>query len=367
MKEQLNEKFAPGAAYYLDTPSMGIPPRVTAEAVTEALSQWTQGTARFESWDELREQCRHLAAAELAVAESTLATLPSVVPAVAYVGEQLAQRQGIVVAHRSEFRSLVLPLLRAFSEQRIRWVDGPYTAATFLERIDDDAAAVAVSSASSHNGARPDLDALHQACQSAGAELVVDSTQTTGITGLGVHPSQLALVACAGYKGLLAPRGTGYASIREDLSLATPALPSPYGMSDTPQVGSYGGPLLPREGGARLDQSPAWLSWVGAHASLNFLQHVPLQDREDHVLGITEELRHRLEAEGYTLSETDLPSPVVALRVNDPDKALRALEKAGVRASVRRGVLRMGFHIYVEPSVIDTVLNVLNRQRKVGE
>ncbi|WP_162321326.1 aminotransferase class V-fold PLP-dependent enzyme [Nesterenkonia haasae] len=346
---------------------MGVPPFVTAEAVTNAVAQWAQGTARFETWDEIRERCRPLAAGELAVPQSTLAMIPSVVPAVAYVGDQLARRKGVVVAHRSEFRSLLLPLLRAFGEERIRWVDGPYTAATFLEGLDEGAAVVAVSSASSHNGARPGLAAIHQECQSVGTELVIDSTQTTGITSLGVDPAQLALVACAGYKGLLAPRGTGYSAIREDLSLAAPALASPYGMSDTPQVGSYGGPLMPREGGARLDQSPAWLSWVGAHASLQFLQQVPLKDREAHVLGMTAQLRHRLQGAGYALAETDLPSPVVALTVPDPAAALTALEEAGIRASVRRGVLRMGFHLYVEPSVIETVVDVLNTYREAGE
>lgn len=357
--KQIRGSFPAQAARYLDTPSMGVPPRTTVAAVEEATRAWGQASAHFEEWDRVRENCRHLAAEELGEAAENIGMVPSIVPAVAYVAEQLAPRGGVLLAHRSEFRSILLPLMQAFGSDRVRWVDGPYSARTFTEALDNDVTAVAVSSVSSHDGARPHLDELAKASQSVGAHLIVDATQSAGITRLGIETDATAAVVTAGYKGLLAPRGTGYALLHPAISEAIPAASSPYGMADTPQVGSYGPPLAPRLGGARLDQSPAWLSWVGAHASLEFLASFPLVRREEYVLNLAGSLRERFEEAEFSLPPTDLPSPIVAIPARDPEPVLAALERVGVRASARRGVVRFGFHIYVEPEVVDLVHDIV--------
>ncbi|WP_191089768.1 aminotransferase class V-fold PLP-dependent enzyme [Nesterenkonia ebinurensis] len=361
--EKMRSLFPAEAARYLDTPSMGVPPKPTTEAVRQAVEAWASASARFEDWDQIREECRPLIAAEFAVDPEHIALIPSVVPAVAYVGEQVSRRRGLLLAHRSEFRSLLLPLMQAFGEDRLRWVSGPYTTETFLHALDENVAAVAVSTVSSHDGARPDLTRLSEACRTAGAELLVDATQSMGVVELGFDPQEAALVASAGYKGLLAPRGTGYAVIRPDFSTEAPSSASPYGMVDTPQVGSYGPPLLPRQGGARLDQSPAWLSWVGAQTSLAALGRFSLQDRQQYVLSLAERLRHGLQQADLPVPASDLSSPIITYATKEPRPVLAALERAGVRASVRRGALRFGFHIYVEDETVDLVQEILLREQ----
>src|ERR1700754_1221567 len=92
-----------------------------------------------------------------------------------------------------------------------RWVTGPYLAESFIEMIDEWTTAVVISSVASHNGARPALVAVREACTAVGATLVVDGTQSAGIIPPDVPVADLDLFVCAGYKGLRGPRGAAYA------------------------------------------------------------------------------------------------------------------------------------------------------------
>nr|WP_276320011.1 aminotransferase class V-fold PLP-dependent enzyme [Haloactinopolyspora alba] len=342
---------------------MGVPPESTVAAVEDALRSWSAASAGFEHWDVTHAQCRSLIAREVGTAETNVALIPSVVPGVSYVSTQLARRGGVLLAHRSEFRSLLLPAMQAYGEERVRWVDGPYVAATFADALDHDVSAVVVSTVGSHDGSRVDLPGLLDACHQAGAELVVDATQSLGVIALDVPAEAPAAIVAAGYKGLLAPRGTGYGIVRPDLTDDVPAHPSPYGMADTSVVGPYGPPLLPFTGAARLDQSPAWFSWVGARAGLEFLGGIPVAAREEHSLRLARRLHDGLADAGFPVVDGDRPSPVVSLPVQAPGDVLADLERAGVRAAVRRGMLRMGFHLYVTDEAVDTALDVLVRHR----
>ncbi|WP_153393992.1 aminotransferase class V-fold PLP-dependent enzyme [Ornithinicoccus halotolerans] len=360
---RISAEFPAAAGGYLNTPSVGVPPRRTVAAVEEALRRWSTATAHFEEWDEVHARCRTLMAGQTGVSKTDVALLPSVVPAVSYVATALAARGGTLVAHRTEFRSLLLPALQAFGEDRVRWVEGPYTSATFAAALDADVSAVVVSSVSSHDGARVDLGSLLGACHAVGTELVIDATQSAGVVGLGVPANQPAAVVFAGYKGLLGPRGAAYGIIRPDLVTAAPAFPSPYGMADTADAGTYGPPVLPKPGASGLDQSPAWFSWVGARESLELLGGTSLADRERHTLGLAEELRDRLAEAGFPVTRGDLPSPVVSVPVERGEQVLAELDSAGIRASVRLGFLRLGFHLYVAPETVAKVVDVLVTHR----
>ena len=54
----------------------------------------------------------------------------------------------------------------------------------------------------------------------------------------------------------------------------------------------------------------------------------------------------RLVQVGYTIQETDLPSPIVSVAADDPGELVRNLAAAGVRATHRNSRARLGFHTY---------------------
>lgn len=342
---------------YFDTPSCGLPPDAAVEAMIQSAKQWGAGE-HFTSWEQMAEECRSEFALQRGLDRSWIGLIPSVVPAVSVAATTLARRPGVVVAHRMEFRSLLLPFLNAFGEERIRWVEGDYTAHSFTSALDNDVVAVIASSVASHNGARLDLAHLGDKSKAADAALIVDATQSEGIVTLGIPYTQCFLVVTAGYKGLLGPRGTGYA-IAQGAAWSRHASPSPYGMQDTGRTGSYGPPLLPFPGGRGLEQSPAWQCWGAAKAALSFLTSAASQV-ELHVLDLTSRLREGLQSIGIPAQPTDLASPIVSVPVADPIGIRAALLRTNIHAAVRVNRLRLGVHGYNSAEQIDRALDVLN-------
>lgn len=345
---------------YLDTPSMGLPARATVDAMKAALDDWSAGRGHFSVWERSMESCRELFARITGVTAADVGLLPSVVPAVSAAAATIARGTGTVVAHRKEFRSLLLPVLANVEDHRMRWVDGAYVADTFASAVDDETDAVVVSAVSSHDGGRPSLTRLLEVCTAVDARLVVDGTQAAGIVVPDVPVTSLSLFACAGYKGLRGPRGVAYAVAHHDVVEGFGA-PSGYSVADGAERGSYGPPLLAKPGAQGLDQSPAWLAWVGAEPALGALAAEPAPDRERHVVALTGRLRDRLEDLGLPAQPTDLPSPVVTFAPGDSAAVLGRLADAGIRATAKLGRVRVGFHVYNDEEDVDRVCTVLGQ------
>jgi len=319
---------------------------------------WANASADYAEWERSMESCRGLFAELAGVRPDAVGLLGSVGPAVAAAAARLARGRGTVVVHRAEFRSLLLPVLAHVHPERVRWVDGPYVADTFISAVEERTDAVLVSAVSSHDGGRPALSHLVEVCDAVGAELVVDGTQAMGILVPDVAVSRLGLLAVAGYKGLRAPRGTASATAKAHL-VEHMVVPSPYGMADANLRGTYGPPVEPKPGPAGLDQSPAWLSWVGAEPALSGLVGQPAEERERRVLGLAVRMRDHLGAMGLHPQDTDLPSPIVTFAVTDPDPVMHQLGRAGVRAAVRRGRIRAGLHVYNDEVDVDLFAQAL--------
>jgi len=343
---------------YLDTPSMGLPDQATVAAMVGAVHTWGEGRGNYAVWEQSMESCRTLFAQIFDVEASEVGLLPSVVPAVSAAATTIARGTGTVVAHRREFRSLLLPVLAQVDESRMRWVDGSYVADTFIGAVDDSTDAVVVSAVSSHDGGRPSLDRLASTCRAADARLVVDGTQAAGIVVPDVRVSELSLFACAGYKGLRAPRGVAFA-VADDCHVQSFRAPSAYGTADSEERGTYGPPLVPKRHAPGLDQSPAWLAWVGAEPALDGLAGESAADREKRVVALTDLVRTRLVERGLVAQETDLPSPIVTFAVDEPDAIVATLARGGVRSTAKLGRVRLGFHVYNDENDVDLVCDLL--------
>ena len=344
---------------------MGLPDQATVDAMVEAVRTWGDGRGRYAAWERSMESCRMLFARILDVEASEVGLLPSVVPAVSAAATTISRGTGAVIAHRWEFRSLLLPVLAQVEESRMRWVDGPYVADTFAASVDETTDAVVVSAVSSHDGGRPSLARLAELCRSTNARLIVDGTQAAGIVTPDVRASELSLFASAGYKGLRGPRGVAFA-VAEDAHARNFVAPSLYGVADGDERGTYGPPLVRKRGAPGLDQSPAWLAWVGAEQALEDLVSEPAADRERHILALAGLLREQLSTLGLPAQATDLPSPIVTCAVHDPGALVAALKLGGVRAAARLGRVRFGFHVYNDENDVDLVCDVLARQIRDG-
>lgn len=336
---------------------MGVPPAAAVQRLHEAIDSWQGGVAHHEDWEQDVRSSRGQFARLIGVDESEVALLPSIVPAGAALGHSLCERPGVMVAHRMEFRSFLLPFLARFGGDRVRWVDGPYTAQTFVDGLEQDVRVVLVSAISSADGARPDLRRLVDDADAASAEVVVDASQALGTAMLGIPARRVAAVLAAGYKGLLGPRGVAYAYIRSDVLTGAPVTPSPYGMADNERAESYGPPLMPTVGAPGLDQSPVWLSWVGALPALELLTRIPGSERDRYSSGLADRLRSGLEDLGLRAQQTDLPGPIVSIKAQHPQGLVDLFDTAGVRMAARAGRVRFGVHFYNEVADIDAALS----------
>ena len=315
---------------YLDTASLGLPPRRSLDALQEALGQWRTGRSSPPDFD-----------APVNASRASYAGLVGVPPSWVAVGSQVSAFAGLVAAAlpdgaqvltaSGEFTSIVFPFLAQAGR-------GVQVRAVPLDRLADAVTPatdlVAVSAVQSADGRLTDLDALSAAAEANDARVLLDLTQAAG--WLPVDAGRFAYTTCGGYKWLLAPRGTCFSTVRpEHLDDLVPHTAGWYA-GDEPWSSIYGGPLRLAPDARRFDLSPAWHSWVAQAPALDLLTEVGTGALHRHAVGLADRFRA---AVGSPTGD----SAIVSLATT-PD-AGRQLHRAGVVGSVRAGRLRLAFHV----------------------
>ncbi len=176
---------------------------------------------------------------------------------------------------------------------------------------------------------------------------VIDITQALGWKHVDV--GWVDITAAAVYKWLLSPRGTAWMSLSERVSrMLTPHNANWYA-GDAPWQTIYGLPLRLAGNARRFDVSPTWFSALGAGLALPWLASLDGEAVQAHCLGLANGLR----------LELDLPqqdSAIVSLPI---EGAADKLQRAGIRASIRAGAIRVGFHLYNNENDLDHLLGAL--------
>jgi selenocysteine lyase/cysteine desulfurase len=111
----------------------------------------------------------------------------------------------------------------------------------------------------------------------------------------------------------------------------------------------YGLPLRLALDARRFDVSPTWFSALGAGLTLPWLASLDGAAVEAHTVGLASRLRAEL-----GLPQSD--SAIVSLPI---EGAAEKLKNAGIRASVRAGAIRVGFHLYNIDNDLDRLLDAL--------
>ena len=337
------EEFA-AEGVYLNTASLGLPPRRSLAALQQALEQWRTGRARPPDFD-----------VPLNAARAGYAGLVGVPPSAVAVGSQVSAFAGLVAAAlpdgaevvtvRGEFTSIVFPFLaQAGRGVRVREVPLDRLADAITPATD----LVAVSAVQSADGRLADLDALSAATADSGARVLLDLTQAAG--WLPVDAGRFAYTTCGGYKWLLAPRGTCFSTVRpEFLDDLIPHAAGWYA-GEEPWSSIYGGPLRLAADARRFDVSPAWHSWVAQAPALDLLTTIGPEALHAHAVGLADRFR---EAVGVPAGN----SAIVSLATSAD--AVARLERAGIAGSVRAGRLRLAFHVNNTTADADRAAEVL--------
>jgi selenocysteine lyase/cysteine desulfurase len=338
----VTDDFAAGPGY-LDTASIGLPPRATVEAMREALVGWAQGRARPPDFDPL-----------VVAARASFARLVHVDVEDVSIGSQASAFAGLVAAAlpdgarvlavRGDFTSVLFPFLaQADRRVQVRLV----AADDVADAVERDTDLVALSAVQSATGAVADLDAIAAAAAHHGARTYVDATQACG--WLPLDARRFDFVVCATYKWLLSPRGSAFMAIRPGrLGELRPNAAGWYAGADI-WSSIYDGPLRLAESARRLDVSPAWLCWVGTVPSLELIERIGVPAIHAHDVGLANRVRTGLglEPAGSAIVSVDRPG------------APERLEAAGIRASTRAGAARLAFHLYNTPDDADRAIAAL--------
>jgi selenocysteine lyase/cysteine desulfurase len=328
---------------YLNAASMGVPPRATAAALSEALVDWQLGTATPPSYDPAIARARQLYADLVQVPISWVAIGSQVSVFVGMVANSLPDGAEILTA-RGEFASMTFP----FHAHAHR---GVTVRAVPLARIADEVrpttTLISVSLVQSADGAVADIEAIAAAARRHGARTLVDTTQSNG--WLPYNASTADYTICGGYKWLCHPRGTAFFTVRPELRNALVPSNAGWFAGDDPWASIYLPELALADDARRFDVSPAWLAWVGAVPSLELLTEIGIEPIHRHDVALANDFRHGL---GLPAGN----SAVVSVRRDD---AQWRLESVGCRVAARAGAVRIAFHLWNTTDDVDLALRAL--------
>jgi selenocysteine lyase/cysteine desulfurase len=332
----------PGARGYLNTSSLGLPPASAVQALHRAVDEWAAGRAAPPDYDEAIARSRAGFARLTGVPVEWVAVAGQVSSLVALVAAGLPSGAE-VLGYAGEFTSVIFPFL-ARPDLTVRLVP----LAELASAVREQTALVAVSAVQSSDGAQADLAAIGAAARAHDARLLVDGTQSVG--WLRYDPEPIDYHVVGGYKWLLSPRGTSFASVRPELWDSLPALHANWYAGQDPWQSIYGAPLRLAADARRFDLSPAWLPWVGTAEAVDLLERVGVDRIQRHDVGLADAARDRL---GLPPSG----SAVVSLAL--PPGAEQRLANRQVRYAVRDGRARFSFHLYNTADEIDLLVDCL--------
>jgi selenocysteine lyase/cysteine desulfurase len=315
---------------YLNTASLGLPPRRALEALQGALQEWRTGKASPPDYD-----------ASLEAARASYAGLVGVPAAQVAVGSQVSVFAGLIAAAlpagsevltvAGEFTSIVFPFL---AQARRGVVVREVPLERLAEAVSPRTALVAVSAVQSADGRVADLDALTDACALTGTRVLLDTTQAVG--WLPVDASRFAYTTGGGYKWLLAPRGTSFFTVRPELADELITHNAGWYAGEQRWDSLYGGPLRLAADARRFDVSPAWHSWIAQAPALDLLSAIGPAVLHGHALGLANRFRTSV---GLPPGDSAIVSVVVDASTLD------RVQRAGLTGGVRAGRLRLAFHV----------------------
>ena len=328
---------------YLNTASYGLPPQPAFEALQLALGEWRDGRTSWEGWTE-----------SVGRARASFARLVGVRPQDVAAGATVSELVGLVAASLPEGAYVLVPEVE-FTSNLFPWLAqeprGVHVRTAPLpglaDAVDASTTLVAVSAVQSSNGELADLASIGEAAAANDALVLVDATQACG--WLPLQAADADFVVAHTYKWLMSPRGAALMAVRPERLGELVPVHAGWWAAENPLGDYYGPPLRLADTARRLDTSPAWFSWVGAASALELVDQIGVERIHEHNIGLANRFRA-----GMGLEAGD--SAIVSIAVAD---GAEQLERAGIRAAVRAGGLRVSFHLYNTAEHVDAAVAAL--------
>lgn len=327
---------------YCNTASYGLPPQPAWEALQSALADWHSGRTSWEGWGQSTEGARAAFARLVGVDVERVAVGSTVSELIGSVVTALPHGARVAVPD-IEFTSTLFPLL---VQRRLDVRVVPL--AQLVDAIADGVEAVAFSAVQMSSGEVADHDAILDAAASVGAITLCDATQALG--WLPLQAGRFDAVVCSAYKWLMSPRGSAFLTVSDRLLESVVPHSAGWYAGEDVHASYFGPPLRLASNARRLDLSPAWFSWVGTQPALELVERIGIHAIHAHDLALANRFRA-----GIGLG----PSNSAIVCADLPGAADR-LQRAGIVAAVRGGLLRTSWHLYNNESDVDQVLDTVS-------
>jgi cysteine desulfurase / selenocysteine lyase len=260
--------------------------------------------------------------------------------------------------------------------------DGSIDAEAVAEAIDERTRVVTASSVTFTPGYRTDLATIGKAARRHGALFLVDAVQSLGVLEMDVDACHIDALATSTSKGLLGVQGQGFLYVRASrIEELRPAYVARYSVArGTGHESEMEGMDFQYQPNAQRFEIGSY-NWVSLAVVANAMKEI-LDIGIDRVDAHVEKLATQL-ADG--LKALDLPvneppkgirrSHIVTVgRMNDGDaygsadqrlnQIATVLKESDVRFTIRRGLLRFGFHCYNDHRDVERVLDLVESAGK---
>lgn len=368
---------APGTrTLYLNNAATGpLPARSVAlldDWTHRRMTPWriTDHETVFPALRRTRESCARLVGATAA----EIALTPNTSYGLSLAAQALPLRDGdVIVASADEFPTVVAAWrttqpTRHLDVRLVPTRDGWPDEDALIRELDRSAAKVlAVSWVGYATGYRLDLERLGAACKERGVYFVVDAMQGLGVAELDVKRAEIDVLACGGFKWLLAPWGSGMTFIRADLiqQMNPPAL----GWLFSPRQEDYTSGLVfdaPLYDDARRFEVMTLPSqdMAALGCSVDLLLEIGMAQLESAVRSLADQIvswaARRRDVHVVTPSDPRRRAGIVSLAMPNVEDVSQRLRGHGVIHSLRQGALRFSPHVYNTPDEVDLAMAMLD-------
>ncbi|MEU7599678.1 aminotransferase class V-fold PLP-dependent enzyme [Streptomyces sp. NPDC041003] len=347
LDEATRAEFAHSTAY-LNTANCGVLPRSAVAAVRELAEAAGAGVpAGFGDFDRVNRSRAAFARlvgvdAERVAVGSAVSTHVGLVAASLPPGAEVLCPEG-------DFASVINPFV-VRGDLKVRFAP----LESLAEAVGPDTALVSLSAVQSSDGRLADLAAVRAATAAHGARMLVDASQAVGWLPFDASPYDYTVAV--GFKWLLAVRGASFLTVSQEAQSTLTPLHAGWVAAESVWDSTYGPISQLAHGARRFDESPAFLAYHAAEASLALIERIGIEAIHAHDTALAARYRAGLARLGHE------PVPGGAAIVSVPGLADRqpALQAAGVATSARAGALRASFHLYSTEADVDRLLDVLS-------
>jgi cysteine desulfurase / selenocysteine lyase len=365
-----------GEQIFLDNAKTGALP---ARAV-ETLKAWADLRAapyRLTTYQDLEvfRRSRELVSKLIGAKVGEIACMPNTSYGINVASLGLPLKSGdVVLTYDGEYPADVYPWMslakKGVKLELIPKRNGLQDEARLLEELKrPEVKVVTMSWVSFSTGYRADLATIGRECRKRGIYLVVDAIQGVGAMTLDVSKLEIDVLACGGQKWLLAPWGTGFVYVREELTRELdPAVVGWLAMKsseDFTRMVDYDFKYYDDARRFQINTLPAQ-DFAGLNASLEMLLELGPENVERHIEGIVSEAVSWAQANGdevrlVTPADPARRAGVLAIAPRDPVGASAALNEAKISHSLREGAIRLSPHCFNTKEEMGRALELLGR------